>query len=170
MQVIELPAPLVVLVYAGLWFLFQMGAALLCYHIPDGWYAQDHALFATYPWEREGDFYQQVFRVKAWKHLLPDGGALFRRGYRKKHLRSFSPENLRQYLIESRRAELTHWVAILPFWVFGFIGPPQVIWMMLLYALAVNLPCLIAQRYNRPRIAALLARVEQREAAPARAS
>lgn len=49
-----------------------------------------------------------------------------------------------------------HWLGILPFWVFGLFAPPGVIWIMLAYALIVNLPCIIAQRYNRPRVYALL--------------
>ncbi|MEA5061120.1 MAG: hypothetical protein VB015_01720 [Erysipelotrichaceae bacterium] len=61
-----------------------------------------------------------------------------------------------QFLIESARGELTHWLAILPFWVFGFFAPSYIIPIMLAYALIVNLPCIIVQRYNRPRIKKLL--------------
>ncbi|MEN6550544.1 MAG: glycosyl-4,4'-diaponeurosporenoate acyltransferase, partial [Candidatus Cryosericum sp.] len=44
------------------------------------------------------------------------------------------------------------WLAIFPFWVFWFFTPPTVPWLMLGYALAVNLPCIVVQRYNRPRV------------------
>jgi len=34
-----------------------------------------------------------------------------------------------------------------------------VIWIMLAYAIAANLPCILAQRYNRPRVYELLRRL-----------
>ena len=76
--------------------------------------------------------------------------------FRKKNLEHVTHANLQRFLIESCRAEMTHVFAILPFWVFGFIAPPEVIWIMLIYAVAINLPCIIAQRYNRPRIQILM--------------
>ena len=34
---------------------------------------------------------------------------------------------MRRFLVESCRAEATHFLAILPFWAFGFLAPPEVI-------------------------------------------
>ena len=97
-------------------------------------------------------------RVRRWKKYLPDGGSLVKGGFEKKKLVSFSKDNLDKYLLESCRAEMIHWLAILPFWVFGFFTPPIVILYMLIYALAINMPCIIAQRYNRPRIVRIVTR------------
>lgn len=155
MQIVELPRPVMILLFFVLWFVFQMGAALLCLKLPNRFYARDGWLFKTRSWEQGGRLYERVFRIRRWKHLLPDGGALFG-GYAKKHLRDVSPQNLELFLLESRRAELTHWLAILPFWVFGLFAPGFVVPIMLLYALAANLPCIITQRYNRPRIVRIL--------------
>ncbi len=83
--------------------------------------------------------------------------------FRKKNLEHVTHANLHRFLIESCRAEMTHFFAILPFWVFGFIAPPEVILIMLLYALALNMPCIIAQRYNRPRIKNLMDKRYQKE-------
>ena len=47
---------------------------------------------------------------------------------------------------------MTHWFAIPPFLIFGLFTPSYVIGFMLIYALLVNVPCILAQRYNRPRI------------------
>jgi len=81
---------------------------------------------------------------------------LKKRGFKKRSLENFSKENLNRFLIESSRGEMTHWLAIFPFWLFGFFTPPHAVWIMLAYALAVNMPCIIAQRYNRPRVKRLL--------------
>jgi glycosyl-4,4'-diaponeurosporenoate acyltransferase len=109
--------------------------------------------------EKEGDIYEVLFRVSRWKHLLPDGGMVWKkRGYGKKKLTNFSDENLNRFLVESARGELSHWLAIFPFWFFWFFTPPAVPWIMLAYALFVNIPCILVQRYNRPRVRHLLLR------------
>lgn len=139
------------------WFIFQLGAALLCLYLPDRFFNPDLALFRTHAFEDEGRLYERLFRVRSWKQLLPDGGKLAKkRGYSKRYIHDFSEENLNRFLLESCRAEASHWLAILPFWVFGFFVPPHAILLMLLYALVINMPCIIAQRYNRPRIQSLI--------------
>lgn len=66
-------------------------------------------------------------------------------------------------LIESCRGEMTHWLPIFLFWVFGFIVPPYALVYMLIYALVANLPCIIVQRYNRPRILKILVKISLME-------
>ena len=83
-------------------------------------------------------------------------------GYKKKHLENATKENLEKYVIESCRAELVHVLSIFPFWIFGLFAPARVIIYMLIYAIVVNLPCIIAQRYNRPRFVRLIKRMERR--------
>ncbi len=156
MQVFYPPTWLMLIMFFVLWFLFQTGAALFCFRLPNEVFAKDNMLFAQQKWEKEGKIYQKIFRIRSWKGLLPDGGAMLKGGYAKKHMTDTSKENMELFLIESRRAELTHWLGILPFWVFGLFSPQGFIWIMLGYALVVNLPCIVAQRYNRPRIQKLL--------------
>jgi len=94
--------------------------------------------------------------------LLPDGAKAVKNGYQKKHIKDFSEAGLEKFIIETCRAELTHLLAILPFWVFGFFAPFYIIPIMLVYALIVNLPCMIAQRYNRPKLVKLLDRMRKK--------
>lgn len=156
MQLIFIPRLLAIVLAFVLWGVFQTGAALLSLKIPSPYLSPDSFYFRQHSWERGGKFYEEVFQIKRWKKFLPDGGAALGRGYAKKNLTDFSEENLNQFLIESCRAEITHLIAILPFWVFGFFAPPKVILIMFIYALLANIPCIIAQRYNRPRIQKLL--------------
>lgn len=163
MRVIFLSDALTIILCFFVWPVLQVTAALICLYLPDHCFLPDAFIFRTRRFEKEGRIYDSVFRVSRWKHLLPDGGAILKkRGFRKKKLESFSTEYLNRFLIESARGELTHWLAILPFWIFGFFTPARVIWYMLVYALLVNLPCIIAQRYNRPRINKLLQRISNR--------
>lgn len=80
-----------------------------------------------------------------------------------KNLENFSKETLNRFLIESARAELTHLLAILHFWIFCLFTPQRVIWYMLIYSLVVNLPCIIVQRYNRPRVLRFLKKMRKNE-------
>lgn len=163
MQIIFLPGVWMLLLCFLLWPIFQLSAVFLCLNLPDRFFLPDGFFFRSHPFEKGGRIYDVLFRVSRWKHLLPDGGSLWKkRGYKKKHLESCSEANLNRFLIESARGEMSHWLAIFPFWVFGLFTPPIVPWMMLAYALAVNLPCIIAQRYNRPRVKNLLNRIESK--------
>lgn len=156
MQIFFFPEWLTIILFFVLWFCFQLGAGWFCFHKSDDFFMKDSFLYKIRKWERDGLFYEQWFRIKKWKKYLPDGGGFFNGGYTKRHIVDFSVENLEQYLVESRRAELTHWLGIFPFWIFGLFAPFHVVWIMLVYALVVNVPCIIAQRYNRPRIMKLL--------------
>lgn len=162
MQIIFLPEIWTIVLCFVVWPILQVAAALFCLNLPDRIFSSNSFFFRTHHFEKEGRIYDKVFRVSKWKHLLPDGGMVWKkRGFRKKHLANFSENNLNRFLVESARGELTHWLAILPFWVFGFFTPSKVIWYMLAYALLVNTPCIIAQRYNRPRVRKLLTRMKR---------
>jgi glycosyl-4,4'-diaponeurosporenoate acyltransferase len=152
MQLIFLPETTTILLCFVVWPILQGIAAVICTRLPERFFDYTAFFYRVHRWEQEGEFYQTVFRVRRWKKYLPDGAALVKRGFKKKKLVDFSNANLEKYLQESCRAEMIHWLGILPFWLFGFFTPPVVIVYMLFYALAVNLPCVITQRYNRPRI------------------
>jgi glycosyl-4,4'-diaponeurosporenoate acyltransferase len=159
---IQLPLGWTIALFAAIWFLLHLAASVICHRVNEKYLTIDAALFKSRTWEQEGKIYDRFLRVKKWKKLLPEI-YLFRQGEFKGALYNQEPGAgrkalLEQYLLESCRAELSHWLAILPFWIFGFFAPPAVILYMLLYALAANLPCIIVQRFNRPRIARLLSR------------
>jgi len=151
MQIFYISDIWMILLFFIFWGVFQSSAAFICLKIPDRYFSPDGFLFRERKWEKGGVLYEKIFKVRKWKGFLPDGGAIVKGGYSKKHLLDFSKENLEQFSIESCRAEVTHLIAILPFWIFGFFAPPIVIIYMFIYAIVVNLPCLIAQRYNRLR-------------------
>lgn len=156
MRLFYLPDSIAILLCFVIWPVFQVSAALLCKRLPDRFLKPGSYYFRVHRWENSGRFYARFLRIKKWKSLLPDGGAAFKDGYRKKRLTDLSEKNLDRFLVESCRAELTHLLAIPPFIVFGLFVPPLVIPIMLLYALAVNAPCVAVQRYNRPRVTALI--------------
>jgi glycosyl-4,4'-diaponeurosporenoate acyltransferase len=117
---------------------------------PDGW------LYRERRWERHGRTYEVLFKVKSWKEILPDGAALFESGFRKKRLQKVDAGYIRAFIRETCRAEITHWT-IFAFAAFFFIWNTWWVGIiMILYAVTVNMPCIITQRYNRIRLTRLL--------------
>lgn len=163
MQILFLPKPYAIALCFLLWAVIQLLVSYICLKVPNRFFNPTKFPFHSFGFEQEGAVYRKWLWVHKWKKYLPDGGALMGAEFRKKNLEHVTHANLRRFLIESCRAEMTHFFAILPFWVFGFIAPPEVILIMLLYALALNMPCIIAQRYNRPRIKNLMDKRYQKE-------
>lgn len=162
MQIFYLSRQSTIALFFVLWPLLQYMASFICRKMGDSHFQYDRSIYRTRGWEDHGRIYERFTKVHKWKRFLPDGASIGKSGFKKKHMTSFSSDYLERYLVESCRAELTHWLAIPPFWVFGLFAPPKVIVYMFLYALAVNVPCIIAQRYNRPRMARMLKKANRK--------
>lgn len=150
MQVFYLSPWLMLLSYFIGWPLIQLAVAYLVNFMDDRYFQPDNFILKNRKWEDV--FYRRVLKVPMWKHLLPDGAATYKGGFRKRELASQDTGYLNRFIIETGRAEIMHWLAILPFWIFGLWSPLFVVWIMLGYALVVNIPCILTQRFNRPRL------------------
>ncbi len=152
MQIIFLPEWITIFICFLVWPIIQISAAIVSRTLPDSFFKNDNFIFKSYVFEQNGKLYERYFKIKRWKKFLPDGSAITGVGVKKKHLNDKSQTGLELFIIESCRAEFLHLVSIPPFIVFGLFCPTYVVFIMFFYALAVNLPCILAQRYNRPRI------------------
>lgn len=132
----------------------QITGALIGRKIPYNRLNYNNWLYRIRKWEKAGKVYRKVF-VHKWKGLLPDGAKYFKGDFTKKHLLSIDPEYIEKFIKESCRAEFVHWLGMLPFVTFFLLVPPLVAGLLVLYSIIVNIPCIIAQRYNRPRLIAL---------------
>ncbi len=99
--------------------------------------------------------YERRLRIARWKDRLPEAGDLFADGYDK---RVVTRADLPRYVIETRRAEYTHWAIMAATPLFLLWNPFLVWWAMVAYAVIANLPCLVIQRYNRARVLRILSR------------
>lgn len=138
------------------WAFFHMAISVLCLKLPRSYFLKDGAWFRLGAWERSGKRWQQLFFVKRWKGRLIDGTAILRKGYGKKKLHGTRVGELQVFAAETKRAELTHWLSILPAPLFFLWNPVWVGWIMVLYAVSFNLPIIVVQRYNRGRIDAIV--------------
>ena len=144
---------------AAAWAAVQVGTGYVVHRLPAHLLDRDRWLWRERAWERGGQWYVDVARIRRWKGLLPEAGAAFEGGFDKRHLRGRTAADLDRFAAETRRAELGHWLAVLPAPAFVALNPPLLAPFMVLYPLAVNLPCIAAQRYNRIRLRRAAARV-----------
>jgi glycosyl-4,4'-diaponeurosporenoate acyltransferase len=155
-MLVELSGIWLVVLNGITWLAIHLGIAYLCCRIPP--HRLDHRrwLFRTRSWEREGRFYQAVLRIKKWKSLLPSGGPALGADFSLARVESRDPCYLRRWVLESCRAEITHWLVMATVVLFLPWNPPVGVAANVVYAIAANVPCILAQRYNRPRVLAIL--------------
>ncbi len=152
----EWPLLWLVLIDSIAWFVIHMTIAWLMGQVPDEWLAKQEKTFRPRSWEKEGKIWQDCFSVRSWKKYLPDGSMFIRSSYDQTHLQGTEVENLEKFILETKRAELTHWLMVPPAFLFFLWNPPWAGVLMVVYALALNLPLILTQRYNRPRLQRLL--------------
>jgi len=150
MQIFFIPDWLMITSYFIGWPIIQLFIALVINKMDDKYFDPNSFWLKSRKWE--STFYKKILKIQKWKHLLPDGASVYKKGFRKKHLDSHEADYLNTFIVETGKAEIMHWLQIIPFFIFGFWSPPIVVWIMLAYALIVNLPCILTQRYNRPRL------------------
>jgi glycosyl-4,4'-diaponeurosporenoate acyltransferase len=130
------------------WPVIHLSMGFFALRLPPHLFAHDTWLTTPRRWERDGRLYRDVLSIQKWKSMLPDG-APWLGGFAKKKLHQRDPSYLAQFLSETRRSELAHWCMLSCLPVFFLWNPPWACCVMTAYALAANLPCILAQRYNR---------------------
>ncbi len=153
----------IIVVNSIAWFLAIYIPGTLIQKLPLRRFREESFLFRIRHWEQNGRIYQPL-GIKRWKEWLPDGAGLYQDGFRKKRLDLHAVDELylKRFILETCRAELVHWVIIGLIPLFFIWNPIEVAVWMIPFGLAVNLPCLITQRFNRPRLDKILQRGKKR--------
>ena len=152
---IELPVSWVIALNIAGWPVIQLVLAWTFLKMPAAWFDPPPAR----TWERGGRFYEMNFQIKRWKDHLPDAAKWFGGGFAKGKLAGTEEDYLRRFIRETWRGELCHWCAIACTPVFFLCNPWWGNAVMITYAIGANLPCILAQRYNRLRLRRLLGRI-----------
>lgn len=152
----ELTVPWLIAVNVAAWLAIHLGFAWAGTRLPLSSFDPSSWFYRMRKWERNGRFYEDRLGIRRWKDRLPDCGGIFAGGFRKAALASTSGEYLRRFLLETCRGELVHWAVMSASLLFFLWNPWWAGVAMMVYAAAVNLPCILAQRYNRIRLARIL--------------
>jgi len=137
------------------WPIIQLGLASVFLQLPPEWFETDTWLTAPRAWEHEGRLYRDCFAIRKWKAFLPDGAQWL--GGCKKSLPTRYGVHLTRFLLETRRAELAHWCMLACLPIFFLWNPSWACGVMTFYGFASNIPCILAQRYNRLILARIAA-------------
>lgn len=146
----------------GLFVLFieSVISTLVFLGIPEKYLDYRRWPFREKKWEDGGNVYQRLFKVKVWKHQLPELSDFFSKSFSKKKIEPRNQAYLEKYVAESCRAEMAHWSIILL--AFISVVANDCVVSMLMVAIALNMPFIVIQRYNRPRIMRLLRQLNRR--------
>lgn len=130
---------------------FLLGRAL-----PKTWFSYDCFPYRPFAFEKSGKLYA-ILGVRRWKERFLDMSVILPAIMPSKKLpRRATVAELTLMLEETCIAELIHWILCIAglrcLWIWNGAGG---LWIALLNILG-NLPYIIIQRYNRPRLAHLL--------------
>lgn len=148
----------------AVWLFIHLSFSFGLLVVKDSFFQENHwanFLFQERTFERKGILWRETFRVNVWKDKLPDGASLFNVGYKKKQLPDKRSLTITQFIKETKRAELTHWLLLIPAPLFFFWNPLWAGLLILLYAVIANIPFIIIQRYNRIRLYKVLKRTKR---------
>jgi len=163
-RLVHLPNAVTVLLDVVAWGLVHAGTGYLAHRLPMRFLREDRALWRERRWERGGAFYRRTLRIARWKDRVPEAGALFAGGVSKRQVPADDAGGLERFVVETRRAETGHVLAMLPGPLFALWNPAGVAAVMVAYGVLVNLPFVAIQRYNRIRASRVLARARSRSA------
>ena len=114
--------------------------------------------YTPFKWEKGGRIYQRI-GIQHWKDVVPDMSRYSETLVRKKLGTFRNPEYLDGIIRETCVAELVHYMLMLlsPIYLVFMDGYPGYIWAAVYCIL--NLPFVLIQRYNRPRLVELRQRL-----------
>ena len=119
--------------------------------------ARDGPITRLRPWEHLGAWWQRHLRVRRWKDLLPEAGGVMPGGRSMRHLEARTPDGLVRFRGATVRAERVHWLIWASLPVHLVWCRPTVFVGMALFAIGLNAPFIVIQRYNRGRLDTLIA-------------
>jgi glycosyl-4,4'-diaponeurosporenoate acyltransferase len=153
-----MPQGLTVVVDVIAWGAFHSATGYAAHRLGEKRLGRDGWLLRPRRFETAGLWYRRRLRIDRWKDRVPEAGALFPGGMSKRHLPAYDVSGLRLFVRETRRAELAHWWAMSCGPVFVLWNPPLAAGLLVSYGVAVNLPFIVIQRYNRFRTLTLIER------------
>lgn len=131
--------------------------------IPKRWLKPDKGLFRSYPFEQGGSIYEKL-GIRKWHKRLPDMSRILPFLVPAKNLTGNYEERLPEMIYETCVAEAVHLgVSVLGFRCLRMWPGIGGVVVTAIFILLLNLPFILIQRYNRPRLIRLQKKLESRE-------
>ena len=120
--------------------------------------------YRTADWENGGRVYEKL-GIKHWKDALPDMSRIMPDMVKKKMTRQSRKQGMDVLIAETCVAECVHyWLIVLSLGIFLFWRGVWALVFWLVYNILGNVPFILIQRYNRPRLVLLEQRRRRRAA------
>jgi glycosyl-4,4'-diaponeurosporenoate acyltransferase len=130
--------------------------------IPRRIFSADRFPYAPWKWERNGAVYEKL-GIRFWKDRLPDMSRVCKKMVPKRFEAFPTAEGTERLIAETCVAEATHAVLCLVAPVIWLFWQNSVGVILSGVVIVCNLPFIMIQRYNRPRLIALQKRLTLRE-------
>ena len=138
--------------------------------LPKKWFRADLFPYRSFRFEQDGRIYDKI-HIRKWQNKLPNMSKILPFMMPAKNLSGDYKKRLPRMLQETCVAELIHtlncFVGLYCLKLYPGVGG---VIILILYITLFNLPFIIIQRYNRPRLMRLAKRVYQNENANAERS
>lgn len=130
--------------------------------LPRKWFKADKFPYRNFAFEREGKVYRNI-GVHKWQKKMPDMSQVMPDMVTKGLTPGMSADEVRTLIAETCVAEHVHVVLCISFlYIAKFWDSHVWIYLWLLYTVC-NIPFIIIQRYNRPKLLRVLSRLERKE-------
>lgn len=130
--------------------------------LPKRWFRWDMFPYRSYGFEKNGRIYLKI-GIHKWQNRILDISKILPFMIPKKELSEDSIERLPRMIQETCVAELIHGMnAVLGLYCLKICPGAGGIAFAVIYAIIFNLPFILVQRYNRPRLVELNKRLEKK--------
>ena len=130
--------------------------------LPRSWFHYDRFPYRGYAWERGGAVYERL-HIRSWKKRLPDMSRIMRYMVPKRVEQQMGAAEMDILIRETCVAEIVHVVlCLLSPTIYHFCRNLVGVLFSAIFAFG-NLPFILIQRYNRPKLVHLMKRLEKRE-------
>lgn len=132
--------------------------------LPRARFSAENFPYRTADWENGGRVYEKL-GIKHWKDALPDMSRIMPDMVKKKMTRQNREQGMDVLIAETCVAECVHyWLIVLSLGIFLFWRGVWALVFWLVYNILGNVPFILIQRYNRPRLVLLEQRRKRRAA------
>lgn len=122
----------------------------LCISISTSAFDSRRKIYQPHKWEKDGKFYNDVFKINKWKDFLPQH--IGKDGFSKDHIDDVSIEYIDEFILETCRGEWNHSMNCLfaiPLLLMNDLLMGIILTILLWLG---NVPFAVIQRYNRFRL------------------
>lgn len=132
--------------------------------LPRARFSAESFPYRTTDWENGGRVYEKL-GIKHWKDALPDMSRIMPDMVKKKLTGQNREQGMDVLIAETCVAECVHyWLIVLSLGIFLFWRGVWAVVFWLVYNILGNVPFILIQRYNRPRLVLLEQRRKRRAA------